>query len=134
MLLGREGNSIWLSPLLGSGRKTTEICNENLDPEEQKQSKRAFRKFVEDTVAALIDIENESRRDRTSSLSVFCRVDVAVYNDNTGKFHYYVNEIERSLTVGLFRSVCLSHSLSMINLAIRRFLPMYIQRSKAQNL
>lgn len=78
----------------------------------------------------MINIENSIRGDETSSLGVFCRVDVGVLQTEDKQFHYYVNELERSLTVGLFRRLGVT-SLTMLNSAVAN-IPQYIERSRVQ--
>lgn len=76
----------------------------------------------------MINIEKSMRGDETSSLEVFCRVDVGVVQTEDKVFHYYVNELERSLTVGLFRRLGVL-SLTMLNSAVAN-IPQYIERSR----
>jgi len=112
-------------------RETTEVCNENLRPEEMNRSEQVFKRFVEDTIQGMIKLENERRGDCSSSLAVFCRLDVAVCKPNPdGPFYYYVNELERSLTVGLFRRTNSVRCLAMLHAAISE-IPAFIQRSRA---
>jgi hypothetical protein len=107
-----------------------ESCNENLRHEEKKLSERAFRTFVEDTVRGMIDLENKRRKDLSSSLAVFCRLDVALCQPQKhGPFWYYVNELERSLTVGLFRRVTPVHCWSMIHAAVDE-MPEFIEHNR----
>lgn len=111
-------------------RGTTEICNENLRHEERERSERAFRNFVEDTVQGMINLENKRRKDLSSSLAVFCRLDVAVCQpQKNGPFWYYVNELERSLTVGLFRRTTPVQCWSMIHAAVDE-MPQFIERNR----
>lgn len=81
---------------------------------------------MEYTVKGMMDLENSRRRNQSSSLQVFCRVDVGVLFQG-GAAHYYVNELERSLTVGLFQE---SNSTvrTMLHSAIER-IPAYIENS-----
>ena len=109
------------------------MCNENLAPDRATASQAQFVNFVEGTVKAVLDIENTRRRDRSSSLQVFCRVDVGVLQARSGgKFHYYVNELERSLTVGLYRGVTAVHTWTMVNTAIR-LIPNYIRTCRLRS-
>lgn len=111
---------------------TTELCNENLTQEQTKASTQTFKTFVESTVQGLIETENDRRRDSSSSLAVFCRVDVAVCQPKRGgPFFYYVNEVERSLTVGLFRGMSSDAAYwSALHDAIA-LMPGYILNSRA---
>jgi hypothetical protein len=112
-------------------RGTTEICNENMPYPEKSRSEEVFRRFVEDTVQGMINLENNRRGDLSSSLSVFCRVDVAVCQPGgLGPFSYYVNEVERSLTVGLFRRATPVHFWGMIHGAVGEMTE-FIRRSRA---
>src|ERR1700678_2529168 len=115
---------------LGS-RGTTEICNESLRRADRDRGHQRFKEFVEDTVRGMINLENERRGDLSSSLPVFCRIDVAVCQPSPGgPFHYYVNELERSLTVGLFRRTSSAQCWTMIHTAISE-IPAFIGRSRA---
>lgn len=98
--------------------------------EQARIGKAEFVDFVENTVAGIIKLENMKRQDESSSLQVFCRVDVGVMKGPNGRFCYYVNELERSLTVGLYR-VLSSKSWTMLNAAVD-LIPMYIDRSRAR--
>jgi hypothetical protein len=80
-----------------------EICNKNLMPDQASASHNEFVNFMEGSVKAVLNIENTRRHDRSSSLQVLCCVDVGVLQGKGGEFHYYINELERSLTVGLYR-------------------------------
>ena len=102
------------------------MCNENLT-EEATNGHGVFKKFVEDTVQAVANTENSRRGDSSSSLQVFCRVDVGVL-DHQGPYHYFVSELERSLTVGLFRWTT-PVVLVMLNSAIEQ-IPEYAHRSR----
>jgi len=115
-----------------SGRgSTTEICNENLLENERIRGEQAFKQFVEGTVRGLQDVENDRRQDHSSSLGVFCRVDVGVFQPKKdGRMFYYVNEVERSLTVGLFRRTSSIHHLSMVHQAVD-LIPAYMEHSRA---
>ena len=91
-----------------------------------------FKEFVESTVQGLIGLENSRRRDSSSSLAVFCRVDVAIGRPNPqGPFVYYVNEVERSLTVGLFRGVGTILYWPMVHAAIA-MMPDFVSWSRAE--
>lgn len=110
---------------------TTELCNENLHHDQQVRSSQVFKEFVESTVRGVMNLENNRRCDLSSSLAVFCRVDVAICQPTPGgPFHYYVNELERSLSVGLFRRVCPANTLSMVNNTVR-CIPAFISHSRA---
>lgn len=110
---------------------TTEICNENLLDDERARGEQAFTEFVESTVRGLADLENRRRQDRSSSLLVFCRVDVGVCQPRRdGQLSYYVNEVERSLTVGLFRKTVSTQHLRMLHRAID-LIPAFMDYSRA---
>jgi uncharacterized protein YcnI len=115
---------------LHPGGKTTEICNEHLSSHQAIRSREEFTRFVEGTVKAVMDLENGRRGDASSSLQVFCRVDVGVVQPKPGAgFTYYVNELERSLTVGLFRQGIASNAFAMIHSAVQS-IPRYIDNSR----
>jgi hypothetical protein len=107
------------------------MCNENLHTEERKEAWDNFNDFVERTVEGVMKLENARRNDESSSLQVFCRVDVGVLKGPDGLFHYYVNELERSLTVGLYREISATASHEMINSAVSA-IPQYIERSRVR--
>lgn len=130
ILFFSDGPSKFLGPVLSRGGKSPEICNENLTEEQSRLGKEEFTKFVEETVQGMIRLENNVRGDESSSLQVFCRVDVGVLKDPDGCYHYYVNELERSLTVGLYRSLS-STTWTMLNSAVG-LIPAYIERSSAR--
>jgi hypothetical protein len=88
---------------------------------------------VESTVKGLIHLENARRGDESSSLQVFCRVDVGVLKGPDNQFHYYVNEVERSLTVGLYRGLSLAATLTMLHSAVA-MVPQYVARSMAHKV
>jgi hypothetical protein len=114
--------------------KTREVCNENLFRQDVIRGREEFKKFVEDTVRGMIDLENKRNRDRSSSLEVFCRLDVAVSQPEAGgSFHYYVNELERSLTVGLFRRTATADVWTMLHSAVD-LIPTYMRNSRALNM
>ena len=127
-MLFRDGKAKYMGPLLHRGGTTPEICNENLTDEEDKKSREMFTKFVERTVKGVMDLENKRRGDLSSSLQVFCRVDVGVLKTPNGCFHYYVNELERSLTVGLYRAMGPTH-LTMLNSTVA-MIHDYIERNR----
>ena len=81
---------------------------------------------MEDTVKAMTDLENK-RCNRSSSLEVFCRVDVGVLFKG-GRPYYYVSELERSLTTGLSQTMG-TMVWTMLDSAVRR-IPSYIKGSQ----
>ena len=110
---------------------TTHLCNENLTLDQVNYGQRQFKKFVEDTIQGLIEVENNWRGNFSSSLGVFCRADVAVNRVRPNEpFFYYVNKVESSLTVGLFRRTCALSYLMLIHKAIA-LMDEYISRSRA---
>jgi hypothetical protein len=116
--------------VLHKGGYSTELCNENLTLDQATRSKDEFVKFVEDTVKAVMDIENTRRCDHSSSLQVFCRVDIGVLQTRSGgDFLYYISELERSLTVGLYCQVTAASTWTMINSAVQLMLH-YIHTSR----
>jgi hypothetical protein len=116
-----------LGPLLGIGGRTTSICNERLTLEQKKRGILVFKDFVERTVSALVELENGRRGDLSSSLQVFCRVDVGVLFKG-GSCYYYVNEVERSLTTGLYQQMG-PIVLTMLDSAVAN-IPLYLSRSR----
>ncbi|TFK65354.1 hypothetical protein BDN72DRAFT_900751 [Pluteus cervinus] len=68
-------------------------------------ARRHFDRFVQSIVHGLVEIEErKAQKPNSSSLRIFCRVDVSVYKDPVGEYQYFVNEIERSHTTILFSS------------------------------
>ena len=66
-------------------------------------STRAFKAFVTNTHHGLIHHDEcILNRDRLSDLRVFCRIDVSVFMDTTGKYQYFANEVEASHGTTLF--------------------------------
>jgi hypothetical protein len=125
-LLFSPGPTPHLGPLLSIGGRTTSICNERLSQEQKERGTKVFKDFVERTVSALIKRENGRRGDLSSSLQIFCRVDVGVLFKG-GSCHYYVNEVERSLTTGLYQEMGPA-VLTMLDSAVT-IIPLYLRRS-----
>lgn len=125
-LLSRPGPTPQLGPLLSMGGKTIFICNERLTEEQNSRGKAVFEGFVEDTVKAMIDLENSRRGDLTSSLQIFCRIDAGVLFRG-GTCYYYISELERSLTTRLFQAQG-TNVWTMLDSAVQR-IPSYIHAS-----
>ena len=123
------GSQFTLDQCFTRGGTSTELCNENLTLDQATRSKEEFVNFVEGTVNAVVDTEN-TRCGCSSSLQAFCRVDVGVFQTiNGGDFHYYVSELERSLTVCLYRQATPANTWTMINSAVGLILHyIYISR------
>lgn len=119
-----------MGPVLQAEGKTEELCNELLTIEDHHLGWDEFKNFVERTVKGVMDLENARRKDYSSSLQVFCRVDVGVLKGPDNCFHYYVNELERSLTVGLYRGLNI-RCWTMLNSSVKE-IPQYVERSMAQ--
>ncbi|KAH7903130.1 hypothetical protein BJ138DRAFT_1120692 [Hygrophoropsis aurantiaca] len=47
------------------------------------------------------------------SLGVLCRMDIGIYLDSDGRAHYFVNEVERTHTMGLFGQIA-GHELGIL--------------------
>ena len=60
-----------------------------------------FEGFVRDTHRHLVDCERK-RMGGSSTLEVFCRLDVGLFSREDGSLGYFVNEVERTLTTGLW--------------------------------
>jgi hypothetical protein len=131
-LLSSPGPTPQLGPLLTIGGRTTSICNERLSQKQMVIGEQVFRNFVEDTVKALIDLENDRRGDQSSSLQVFCRVDVGVLF-RWGTPSYYVSELERSLTTGLMQHLHVNMIWTMLDSAILK-IPSYICNSAGEGV
>lgn len=102
------------------------MCNESLLLEEADAARTELYDFAVSTVRAVMDIENKRRKTNSSSLQVFCRLDVSVIKKGDGSYCYFVNELERSLTVGLYRRCTGSHGQSMLKNAVDH-IPRYLR-------
>lgn len=80
---------------------------------------------MESTVRGLLDRENKRSGDLSSSLQVFCRLDISVIQLPDGSLQYFVSELERSLTVGLYRLACPNHSTELLDTAVQA-IPRYL--------
>jgi hypothetical protein len=81
-------------------------------------------------VNTMIGLENGRRGNQSSSLQVFCRVDVGVLFRG-GRGYYYVSELERSLTTALSQNMGLSGMWTMLDSAVLR-IPLYISGSQTE--
>ncbi|KAK7434310.1 hypothetical protein VKT23_020260 [Stygiomarasmius scandens] len=108
-----------------AGNKRRRIFNEDLDKADLDRGEAEFRRFVEETVAGLIEEEEKIKGQKKSSLRVFCRVDVGLILDGNGEYHYYASEVERSLTVGLFRCQTSVHVVGLMQRAIQALLAFF---------
>lgn len=129
MIVSREGHAISLGPVM-SMRGTPNLANDALGEDDRILGNQVFTTFVEETVKALIDKE-ESTQSTMSSLRVFCRVDVGVWKADGNIYHYFVNEVERTVTVGLYRKTASSIPIVFLRSAVR-LLPQYIEKAVSQ--
>lgn len=79
------------------------VLNTNTDVpiSERVDAKREFEKFVMDTYKELVMCERR-KMGGSSSLEVFCRIDVGLFLKDDGDLGYFVNEVERTLTCGFW--------------------------------
>ena len=113
MNLCRIGVARHLGPLRGRQGTTPEICNDYFPEREKAAAANAFKTFCTQTLNGLIDLE-ESRTGQPSDLRIFCRMDVSVIRHQSGRFRYFVSEVERSQTVALYRGLAYSDAGSML--------------------
>jgi hypothetical protein len=69
--------------------------------DELQEGHRVFTEFIHNQLRALI-VKEESVTNRMSSYRIFCRLDVGVFKDRDGTYHFMVNEAERSISTYLF--------------------------------
>ena len=68
---------------------------------EREIGKQEFEAFVKDTYSHLVNCERK-RMGGSSTLEVFCRLDIGLFSRDDGSLGYFVNEVERTLTTGLW--------------------------------
>lgn len=66
-----------------------------------EKSKKEFTDFVLEMYRQLLAMEVKTIGSR-STLSLFCRMDVRIFVDTSGKASYFVNEVKRTLTTTLW--------------------------------
>jgi hypothetical protein len=68
---------------------------------ERELGRREFETFVMNTYRHLVDCERK-KMGGSSTLEVFCRMDLGLFLGEDGNLGYFVNEVERTLTTGLW--------------------------------
>jgi len=82
---------------------TTELHDSDLPSYLQNQGSEDFKKFVTQTYYGLIHTDEQILdKGQVSDFRVFCRIDVSVYMDTTGVYHFYVSEVAATQKAGLF--------------------------------
>lgn len=79
------------------------VIDENIEVsnEEGAVSNEEFNTFVKNTYHHLVNCERK-KMGGPSTLEVFCRMDIGLFLKDDGNLGYFVNEVERSLTCGLW--------------------------------
>lgn len=62
----------------------------------RKEGKQEIHSFCRTTLAEMVKLERMQCHAAEPSLNTFARVDLSVYKDVNGAFHWYVNEITRA--------------------------------------
>src|ERR1700684_958920 len=83
-------------------RGVSNLCDGCLNYWAMRDGTNEFNEFVTKTFHALVEKEEKIIK-RTSSLRIFCRVDVSVMDDG-GRFSYFVSGLERSFGTPLCAS------------------------------
>ena len=82
---------------------TAELHDSHLPSYLQDQGSEDFKKFVTQTYYGLIHTDEQILdKGQVSDFRVFCRVDVSVYMDMAGVYHFYVSEVAATHKAGLF--------------------------------
>ena len=79
---------------------------------DRERGLRELCEFAEKSLEALITME-EQQLEGPTSLSWFVRLDVAVWQYDTDKYCFYVNEVTRGLATGLFTGNVADNAWSM---------------------
>lgn len=86
------------------------LANNPIVPQQQlDDGKPRLHKFVLDTLAGLIKLEERQNR-LQSGLRLFCRIDVAVLKNADGDYVYWVNEVDRTPNASLFACQATMHA------------------------
>ncbi|KAL1751917.1 hypothetical protein FB107DRAFT_221025 [Schizophyllum commune] len=94
-----------------------------------REGQQELVEFVEDLVCRLIRLENDKLRRQTSSMWLFCRIDVGIL-PGTHTMHYFVNEVERGLATCLWGWHDWADTVMDIN-TIAGLIPSYIAYMRA---
>ncbi|KAI5894454.1 uncharacterized protein SCHCODRAFT_02664994 [Schizophyllum commune H4-8] len=143
-----EGLVRSIPSVLLRSRKLTPICSEvfnkgdvpiaeawtrytcaSLTHADFREGQRELVEFVEDFVYRLIRLENDKLHRSTSSMWLFCRIDVGIL-PGTHTMHYFVNEVERGLATCLWGWHDWADTVMDIN-TIAELIPSYIAYVRA---
>ena len=105
-------------------------CTELVNPDGGHHHDRArglqeFQEFVDESFRHLYMAETSTGSFR-SSISVFCRFDIGLYFDKDDTPHYFVNEVERTLTASLFLRVIPDREMKTIPHSLAHVLHTYV--------
>lgn len=82
---------------------TEKLHDSDLPSYLQNQGSLDFRKFVTQTFYGLIHTDEQILEEGLlSDFCVFCRIDVSVYMDVAGVYHFYASEVAATQKAGLF--------------------------------
>ena len=81
---------------------TTDLHDSYLGSDLQCQGTKDLDNFLNRTFYGLVQQEEKVFGGELSDLRVFCRLDVSVFQDTKGKYHYFINEVEASHGTSLF--------------------------------
>ena len=94
-----------------------------------------FRKFVENAVRALVEVEEQRVSDGTKSeLRFFCRVDVGILRDPQGEYHYFINEVQRSHGAFIFAAAAPDRAENLAKTMANGFLAQVLSRRVGKSL
>ena len=84
---------------------------------EREIGMQEFEGFVIDTHHYLINCERK-RMGGSSTLEVFCRLDMGLFSRDDGSLGYFVNEVEQTLTTGLWmRGLAMNYNVFAVTFA-----------------
>jgi hypothetical protein len=83
--------------------------------DELQAGRQQLHDFVLDTLNALVKIEKSRTQATVSSLEHLARVDVSVMHNDSGELAYFVNEVERGVSVCLYSRLDSSRSMEIMD-------------------
>ena len=83
-------------------KSTPELHDSFLGSDLQSQGTKDFETFLKKSFYGLVQQEEKVLQGELSDLRVFCRLDVSIFQDMNGKYHYFINEVEASHGTTLF--------------------------------
>ena len=81
---------------------TPELHNSFLGSGLQSQGTKDFETFLKKSFYGLVQQEEKVLQGELSDLHVFCWLDVSIFQDMNGKYHYFINEVEALHGMTLF--------------------------------